>query len=150
MAQSFTVAAPLESVRRFALDLEAVARCTPGVESAEARGDRICEIVASERVVTKSVQLRLRAEITDDDGTKLRGHVSGDSFDGESGLELDGHLEIAHESEAITRLAFELEGVLRGKLAALGGGIAVRLKARQMARGFAAEFTRRIESGGVS
>ena len=122
----------------------------PGVESAEARNDRFCEIVASERVVTKSVQFRLRAEITEDDGTRLRGHVSGDSFDGESGLEFDCHLEIARAGDATTRLAFELEGVLRGKLAAQGGGIAVRLKARQMARGFAAEFTRRIESGGVS
>ena len=122
----------------------------PGVESAEARSDRVCEIVASERVVTKSVQFRLRAEITEDDGMKFRGHVSGDSFDGESGLELDGHLEISPDGDTTTRLKFELEGVLSGKLAALGGGIAVRLKARQMARGFAAEFTRRIESGVVS
>ncbi len=150
MAQRFAVAAPLESVQRFARDLEAVARCMPGVESAEAQSDRVCEIVASERVVTKSVQFRLRAEITEDEGTKLRGHVSGDSFEGDSALELDGHLEIASDGDATTRLAFELEGVLSGKLAALGGGIAVRLKARRMARGFAAEFTRRIVGGSAS
>ncbi|MBI4532033.1 MAG: SRPBCC family protein [Candidatus Latescibacteria bacterium] len=150
IAQTFTVHPPLETVWGFLRDPESFASCIPGVERVEAIDERTFKATVTVKIMLVTARFRIVVRITEEQPPlSLVSTIDGDDEKTRSGLEMTNTLTLrsfvsggTHEG---TEVAYQIDARLSGKLAALGGGIAVKLKASQMGREFAQEVRRRVE-----
>jgi carbon monoxide dehydrogenase subunit G len=146
ISRSFELDQPLEEVWSFLRDPDKLASCIPGVEEVEALDERTFRAVMGVSLAQFRPRFTVRLVITEETPPHhLAAQMAGDDSSLASGLEITNTVDLRALEGSRTEVAYAIEGRLKGKLAALGGGIAVKLKARQMAREFAETVRRHIE-----
>jgi carbon monoxide dehydrogenase subunit G len=144
--QKFTVNVPIETVWGFLRDPELFTSCIPGVEQIEAIDERTFRAMVTVKITLVTARFRITVEITEEQPPAcLMSMIRGDDEKTKSGLEMMNTLTLTPSINGETEVAYRIDAKLSGKLAALGGGIAVKLKAAQMGREFAQEVKRNLE-----
>ncbi|MBM4438194.1 MAG: hypothetical protein FJ029_13425 [Actinobacteria bacterium] len=146
MTQQFVASVPLATAHGFVADPLNVAPLMPGLDRIEARGPNDYEVIASAQIVTHSALFRINVELTETGPTRLAGRAAGEDATKDTRIELAGSLDLASETPDRTRIAFALEGVVDGDLVLFGSGPAIDFQARHMARQFAHDLRRALES----
>ena len=148
MERTFRVIAPPDRVWGFLRDPASFSSCIPGVSDVEALEDGTFRATVAVTIALLTARFGMGVRIVEERAPyHLVAEMSGD--DGQTGTRLETRNTVDLEAvDGETEVAFRIDARLSGKLAALDGGIAVKLKSRRMAREFAEEVKRRVESGG--
>jgi carbon monoxide dehydrogenase subunit G len=143
----FTVPAPLESVWAFLRDVNSFASCIPDVQRVQAMDERTFSAVVKVQILTMKAQFQVTATIVEETPpTHLVSELRGEDAERGGTISLRNVLDLRSLPTGETEVSYVVDGKLSGKLAALGGGMAVKLKSMQMGKEFAAEVKRRIAS----
>jgi carbon monoxide dehydrogenase subunit G len=150
IAQTFTVHAPLETVWGFLRNPESFASCIPGVERVEAIDERTFRAMVTVKITLVTARFRIVVMIKEEHPPhSLVSTIEGDDEKTRSGLAMTNTLTLAsspdRETSGATEVAYQIDAKLSGTLAALGGGMAVKLKALQMGREFAQNVKLSVE-----
>ena len=145
--RSFVVEAPGDRVWSFLRDPASFSSCIPGVSDVQALDDGTFKATVEAKVSILTARFAMSVRIVDEDPPKrLVAEMAGADEKTGSRLETRNEVDLREGEGETTEVAFRIDARLSGKLAALGGGMAVKLKSRQMAKAFAAEVKTRIES----
>jgi carbon monoxide dehydrogenase subunit G len=145
--QQFTVPAPIESVWLFLRDVDFFASCIPDVQRVQAVDERTFSAVVKVQILTMKTQFQVTATIVEETPpTHLVSELRGEDAERGGTISMRNVLDLRSLPTGETEVSYVVEGTLSGKLAALGGGMAVKLKSMQMGKEFAAAVKRRIAS----
>ena len=145
--RSFEVDAPRDRVWAFMRDPASFSSCIPGVSDVEALSDGTFSAVVGVKVSILTARFAVSVRIVEEDSPRhLVAEMSGTDAKTGTRLETRNEVHLRQGDDGITEVAFRIDARLSGKLAALGGGMAVKLKSRQMAKTFAKEVKARIET----
>ncbi|MCS6862513.1 MAG: SRPBCC domain-containing protein [Abditibacteriales bacterium] len=143
--QQFTVPAPIESVWSFLRDVNSFASCIPDVQQVEAVDERTFNAVVKVHILTMKAEFQVTATIVEETPpTHLVSELRGADAEHGGTIALRNVLDLRSLPGGETEVSYVVDGTLSGTLAALGGGMAVKLKAMQMGKAFAAEVRRRV------
>jgi carbon monoxide dehydrogenase subunit G len=147
--RAFTVNAPRERVWAFLRDPACLSACIPGVSDVKALKDSAFQAIVEVTILTLTARFDLDVRIAEETPPScMVAEMSGKDEKTGSLLETRNRVELKAMEGDQTEVVFCIDARLSGKLAALGGGMAVKIKSRQMAREFAKEVKCRIESEG--
>lgn len=143
--QEITVAVPPEKVWAFLWDIEGMARCIPGCQSAkEIEPHKRYEAVVGERVGPFKVQFPLDIEVVEAQApVRLRAVAGGKDSSVGSSVRLRLDLDI-NADQGRTVLQVHAEVTVLGKLAALGYSM-IKRKADEIITQFAQALRRELE-----
>jgi uncharacterized protein len=138
--------APRETVFAALNDPEILKRCIPGCESLERADDS--SFVASAKVAVGPVKATFKGKVTLSDIDPPNGYtISGEGQGGIAGFAKGGAKVALTDAEAgQTRLAYDVEAQVGGKLAQLGGRL-INGVAKKYADGFFETFARVLQEG---
>ena len=143
--QQFTVPAPIEAVWAFLRDVNAFASCIPDVQLVQAMDERTFSAVVKVQILTMKVQFQISATIVEETPpTHLVSELRGEDAERGGTIAMRNVLDLRSLPSGETEVSYVVDGKLSGKLATLGGGMAVKLKSMQMGKAFAAEVKRRL------
>jgi carbon monoxide dehydrogenase subunit G len=145
--ESFTVAAPPETVWRFFEDIGRVARCVPGVQSVDVLSPDRYKIVATQKVGFISATFEMTTQIEQREAGKLLALSSvGKSIKGAAGsLRSRDRVEFAATPEGGTSITLTSELMVSGMLGALGHK-PIASKSKEMTAKFAQALQAEIQS----
>ncbi len=143
--QQFTVPAPIGKVWAFLRDVNSFASCIPDVTEIKAIDDRTFSAVVSVRILTMKAQFNVTATIVEETPPiHLVSQLRGEDPERGGTIAMSNVVDLRSLPSGETEVSYVVDGKLTGKLAALGGGLAVKLKSMQMGKEFAAEVRRRV------
>ena len=146
--RTFEVDSSLDHVWEFLRDPASFSACIPGVSDVEALEDGTFRATVAVTIALLTARFGMSVRIVEERAPyHIVAEMSGE--DSRTGTRLETRNTV--DLEAVnggTQVAFQIDARLSGKLAALDGGIAVKLRSRRMAKEFAKEVKRRVESGG--
>lgn len=146
-AYEFVVNRPLSQVWAFVTDIPGLLRCIPGCQSAEQQADGAVSAVVAERVGPFKVEFHLQGTTSADPAAyTLKATAGGKDIHVGSTMNLSLDLRLAAEGEEQTRVAFQADVTILGKLATLGFSI-MKDKAQKTMQGFAEQVRKRLEEG---
>lgn len=145
--ESFTVAAPPETVWRFFEDIGRVARCVPGVQSVEVLGPDRYKVVATQKVGFISATFEMTTQIDEREAGRFLALSSvGKSVKGAVGtLRSRDRVEFDATPEGGTSITLTSELMVGGMLGALGHK-AIASKSKEMTEKFAQALQAEIRS----
>ncbi len=145
--QQFTVPAPIEAVWSFLRDVNSFASCIPDVQLVQAIDERTFNAVVKVQILTMKAQFQISATIVEETPpVHLVSELRGEDAEHGGTISMRNVLDLRSLPTGETEVSYVVDGKLSGKLAALGGGMAVKLKSMQMGKEFAAAVRRRINS----
>ncbi len=146
VANSFIVQAPQNQVWGFLRDPISLSTCMPGVSDIKALEDGTFRATVEVKISLITARFQMEMQITEEEPPHyLLAEMCGKDDRTGSLLESRSHLELKEAGKGDTEVGFRIDARLSGLLSALGGGMAVKLKSRQMAASFAAAAKQRIE-----
>ena len=145
--RTFTVDAPQDRAWAFFRNPASLSACIPGVSDVTAL--RAGTFRATVEVTISILKARFDTQVCiaeEQPPSCLVVKMSGKDGKTQTLLETRNTVNLVSKDGRQTEVTFRIDAKLTGKLAALGGGMAVKLKSRQIARAFALEVTQKIES----
>lgn len=143
----FDVDAPRDRVWSFMRDPASFSSCIPGVSDVQALDDGTFRATVEAKVSILTARFPMSVRIVEEDPPMhLVAEMSGTDEKTGTRLETRNEVYLREGDEGTTEVTFGIDAKLSGKLAALGGGMAVKLKSRHMAKAFAQEVKERIET----
>lgn len=144
----FSVAAPVERVWRFILDVPGVSRCLPGCESVEAAANGKYLAVISARVGPIHARVHATTGLGEMDPLK-RLSIRGEGKDALTASPVRAKLELALAalSPQETEISYRADVFVGGRLGQFGDGI-LRETANVIIQGFIPNFKARLEGQG--
>lgn len=141
--QRVTIAAPVERVWEFMMDVPAVSRCVPGVESFEAIDDDTFEGALKIKVGPIGVRLQGRVVVVERDRENLRSQMNVSAAEKRiaSTVSAKATMDLTSLGPEQTELAIHTEASILGKLGEFGQAV-MRRKADQVI----AEFARNMQA----
>ncbi len=145
--QNVTVPASSDRVWAFLMDVPAVARCVPGVESVEQRSDD--EYVGALRVKIGPINVLLEGKVTvvERNAEARRATMRVDAVDRRirGAVNATSTMQLEPGDDGVTRLSVHTDAAVLGKLGEFGQAI-MRRKADQIIQEFANNLSRQIQS----
>ncbi|WP_069803181.1 CoxG family protein [Thermogemmatispora onikobensis] len=145
---SQTIAAPIDKVWAFLLDVNKVAECAPGFQSLEVLGEEHWKAVVS--VGIGAVKARFTLDVTrpemhepDHMVVKARGKAPG------SAVELSGDMHLTAVDSNQTRMDWEAKVIVSGTIASVGARL-LQGTAEKLTGQFFACLKTKLEPGGTS
>ncbi|GER82907.1 MAG: carbon monoxide dehydrogenase subunit G [Thermogemmatispora sp.] len=145
---SQTIAAPIDKVWAFLLDVNKVAECAPGFQSLEVLGEEHWKAVVS--VGIGAVKARFTLDVTrpemhepDHMVVKARGKAPG------SAVELSGDMHLTAVDSNQTRMDWEAKVIVSGTIASVGARL-LQGTAEKLTGQFFACLKAKLEPGGTS
>jgi len=146
VANSFIVQASQNRVWRFLRDPISLSACIPGVSDIKALEDGTFRAIVEVKISLLTARFHMEMQIAKEEPPLyLVAEMRGKDDRTGSLLESSSHVELKEAGADETEVEFRIDARLSGLLSALGGGMAVKLKSRQMAASFAAAAKQRIE-----
>jgi uncharacterized protein len=144
MAGEAVLPAPKDKVWAALNDPEVLKRCIPGCESLERDGDNAFQAVA--KVAVGPVKATFKGRVTLNDIDPPNGYrIVGEGQGGVAGFAKGGaKVALADADAGQTRLAYDVEAQVGGKLAQLGGRL-INGVAKKYADGFFETFARVLQ-----
>ena len=148
--ETFTVAAPPDTVWRFFENLERVARCVPGVQSVDVPGPGRYRVLATQKVGFISATFEMATQIESREALRSLALSSvGKSVKGAVGnLRSKDRVDFAPTPEGGTRVTLTSELAVGGMLGALGHK-AIASKSKEITALFAQALQAEIEAAGA-
>jgi carbon monoxide dehydrogenase subunit G len=145
--QQVTVAASSERVWAFLMDVPSVARCVPGVESVEQRGEDEYAGALRVRIGPINVLLEGKVAVLERNAEDRRATMRVDAVDRRirGAVNATSTMQLEPLDDDTTRLSVHTDAAVLGKLGEFGQGI-MRRKADQIIQEFASNLSRQIES----
>jgi uncharacterized protein len=139
--QELEIAAPIDTVWAFLVDLPAVSRCVPGASDIEPLDAETVGGTIEVRVGPIGLRLAGRVRLTDTDATAHRAALEIEATDRRIGGGMTAHttftLQPADRSPDATRLSVATDATMTGRLGQFGQPI-IRRKSEELSRQFAA------------
>jgi hypothetical protein len=141
------VAAPVERVWQFILDVEAMASCMPGMERAEQIDEKTYAGAVTAKVGPISATFEVKGVIADVEPLQ-RIVLNFDGRDKRTASTLKGKmsLDLASMAQGGTQLSYKADVSIRGRLGQFGDGI-IRETASLLIDDFAARMRSHLEAG---
>jgi len=140
MSGSYDIPAPREVVWDALNDIEVLKACIPGCETITRRPDTELEATVSAKV--GPVKAKFSVEVTLSDIDPPNGYtISGSGKGGAAGFAKGGAKVKLEDSSDGTKLSYEVNASVGGKLAQIGGRL-INSTAKKMADEFFSEFSR--------
>ncbi|RAQ98362.1 CoxG family protein [Thermogemmatispora tikiterensis] len=145
---SQTIAAPIDKVWAFLLDVNKVAECAPGFQSLEVLGEEHWKAVVSVGIGAVKAKFTLdvtRPEMHEPDHmvVKARGKAPG------SAVELSGDMHLTAVDSNQTRMDWEAKVIVSGTIASVGARL-LQGTAEKLTGQFFACLKTKLEPGGTS
>jgi carbon monoxide dehydrogenase subunit G len=145
---SQTIAAPIDKVWAFLLDVNKVAECAPGFQSLEVLGEEHWKAVVSVGIGAVKAKFTLdvtRPEMHEPDHmvVKARGKAPG------SAVELSGDMHLTAVDSNQTRMDWEAKVIVSGTIASVGARL-LQGTAEKLTGQFFACLKAKLEPGGTS
>jgi carbon monoxide dehydrogenase subunit G len=149
--QKVTVAADADRVWAFVMDVPAVARCVPGVESVTEQGDDDYVGALRVRIGPINVLLEGKVTVTERNADERRARMRIEAVDRRirGAVNATSTMQLEPLDARTTALTVHTDAAVLGKLGEFGQAI-MRRKADQIMEEFAANLSRQIESQGRS
>jgi carbon monoxide dehydrogenase subunit G len=140
--QQVTIAAPVDRVWEFMMDIPAVSRCVPGVQSFQAIDDDTYEGALKLKVGPIGVTLQGRVVVVERDRENLRSQMNVSAAEKRiaSTVNAKATMTLVPKGDAETELSIHTEASILGKLGEFGQAV-MRRKADQVM----AEFARNMQ-----
>ena len=139
----YRIEAPREKVFAALNDAEVLKACIPGCESLDKLSDT--EMTAKVRLRIGPVSAAFSGKVTLSDIDPPNGYrISGEGQGGVAGFAKGGAVVKLEDAEGGTKLAYDVEAQIGGKLAQLGGRL-INGVAKKMADEFFANFAKAVE-----
>ena len=140
-----TIAAPRERVWAFLMDVPAVGRCVPGVESVEALGDDQYQGTMKVRVGPIGLTLQGKLGIVEQDATGGRATLRAEAADRRvgGGVHATMTMQVVDQGQQATELTVTTDASMLGRLGEFGMPV-IRKKADQTMEEFARNVQRAI------
>ena len=141
-----TVAAPPDRVWAFMMDIPAVSRCVPGVDSVARIDDQTYAGVMSVRVGPISVKLDGRVILAEQDATARRARMDLQAADKRVNGAVNARMQMqltAAQDGAATDVTIHTDANVMGKLGEFGQSV-IRKKADQIVKDFAENLSRAV------
>jgi carbon monoxide dehydrogenase subunit G len=147
--QSATIAAPIQQVWDFLMDVPRVAKCAPGVEAVEPVGDD--RYRGTLKVAVGPIRLALQGDvyIVEKDEAARTASMRADAADRRAGGAVKAVINMAlaqGEGSQATQLHLETDAQVMGRIGEFGQPI-IRKKAEQMMNEFAKNLEKAIAAG---
>lgn len=144
--QRFDVQAPVQTVWDFLRDASTFSLCVPGIEQIEVFDEKNFGAVIKVKIALISARFKIALTVTEEEPpTHLVSVVKGEDNGNGTAVEMKSFVDLEPSADGGTTVSYSTDTALSGKLAALGGGIAVKLKAVQLGKEFAREVKKRVE-----
>jgi len=145
LEQRVIVPAPVDRVWAFMMDIPAVSRCVPGLESFQALDEDTYEGALKVKVGPIAVRLQGRAVVAERDRAALRSRVDVSAAEKRiaSTVNARSTMTLVPLSEAETELRIHTEASILGKLGEFGQAV-MRRKADQVMAEFASNMSRTL------
>ena len=114
-----TIAAPIDKVWAYLLDVNKVAACAPGFQSLEELGDEHWKAVVAVGIGAVKARFTLdvtRPEMHEPDHMVVKGHGKAPG----SAVDLSGDMELSAVSAELTKMDWEANVVISGTIASVG------------------------------
>lgn len=146
--QQVTIAAPVDRVWAFMMDIPSVSRCVPGVESFEELGPDTYEGALKVKVGPIGVRLQGRVVVVERDRENLRSKMDVSAAEKRiaSTVNAKATMTLVPKGEAETEVLIHTEASILGKLGEFGQAV-MRRKADQVMGEFARNMQREIAAG---
>lgn len=146
--QRLVVAAPVDRVWAFMMDIPAVSRCVPGVESFQAIDENTYEGALKVRVGPVAVRLQGRVVVAERDPALFRSRLDVSAAEKRiaSTVNARSTVTLTPKSGSETELWIHTEASILGKLGEFGQAVMKR-KADQVLSEFAANVSRQLAAG---
>jgi carbon monoxide dehydrogenase subunit G len=143
--QQVTVAAPVDRVWEFMMDIPAVSRCVPGVESFQAIDDDTFEGALKVKVGPISVMLQGRVVVAERDREGLRSRMDISAAEKRIASTVNARttMQLTPKGDAQTQVEIHTEASILGKLGEFGQAV-MRRKADQVVAEFARNMQREL------
>lgn len=143
--QQVTIAAPVERVWEFMMDIPAVSRCVPGVESFQAIDDDTFEGALKVKVGPIGVKLQGRVVVAERDHEALRSQMNVSAAEKRiaSTVSARATMTLVPRGEHETDVHIHTEASILGKLGEFGQAV-MRRKADQVMAEFARNMQREL------
>lgn len=148
-----TIAAPMDRVWSFLMDVPSVAKCAPGVESVEPLGDD--RYRGTLKVSVGPIRLSLQGDvyIVERDDAAKKASMRADAADKRAGGAVKAVLSMAltepPDGATGTQLRLDTDATVMGRIGEFGQPI-IKKKAEQMMNEFAKNLEQAISSGSPS
>jgi uncharacterized protein len=145
--QQVTIAAPVDRVWDFMMDIPAVSRCVPGVESFEAIDPDTYEGALKLKVGPIGVRLQGRVIVAERDRENLRSQMNVSAAEKRiaSTVSAKATMTLVPQGENETQLSIHTEASILGKLGEFGQAV-MRRKADQVMGEFAKNMQRELQT----
>ena len=144
---TLTVNVPQDRAWSFLKHPASLSACIPGVSNITARQDGTFQATVEVAISVLKAQFDMQVRIAEEQPLScLVAEMSGSDAKTGTLLKTRNRVDLTPKNSGQTRIAFRIDAVLSGKLAALGGGMAVKLHSRRMARAFAATLKQNMEA----
>lgn len=145
--QTVTVPASPERVWAFLMDVPAVGRCVPGVESVEQRGEDEYAGTLRVRIGPINVLLEGKVTVAERNAEERRARMRVDAVDRRirGAVNATSTMQLEPLDDGTTELRVHTDAAVLGKLGEFGQAI-MRRKADQIMQEFAKNLSRQIES----
>lgn len=149
--QQVTVAAPVDRVWDFMMDIPAVSRCVPGVESFAAIDEDTYEGALKIKVGPIGVRLQGRVVVAERDRENLRSRMDVSAAEKRiaSTVNAKATMTLVPKGPAETEVRIHTEASILGKLGEFGQAV-MRRKADQVMAEFARNMQRELATDGAS
>lgn len=143
--QQVTIAAPVDRVWEFMMDIPSVSRCVPGVESFEAIDDDTYQGALKVKVGPIGVKLQGKVVVAERDRENLRSQMNVSAAEKRiaSTVTARATMQLVPLSENETQLNIHTEASILGKLGEFGQAV-MRRKADQVMGEFARNMQREL------
>lgn len=143
--QSLVVAAPVDRVWAFMMDIPAISRCVPGLEAFQAIDEDTYEGALKVKVGPVAVRLQGRVVVVERDRVALRSRLDVSAAEKRiaSTVNARSTMTLAPLGESETELRIHTEASILGKLGEFGQAV-MRRKADQVMSEFAANMSRQL------
>jgi carbon monoxide dehydrogenase subunit G len=143
--QQVTIAAPVDRVWEFMMDIPSVSRCVPGVESFEAIDDDTYQGALKVKVGPIGVRLQGKVVVAERDRENLRSQMNVSAAEKRiaSTVTARATMQLVPLSENETQLNIHTEASILGKLGEFGQAV-MRRKADQVMGEFAKNMQREL------
>jgi len=146
--QRLVVAAPVDRVWAFMMDIPAVSLCVPGVETIQTIDENTYEGALKVRVGPVAVRLQGRVVVAERDPALFRSRLDVSAAEKRiaSTVNAKSTMTLTPKSESETELWIHTEASILGKLGEFGQAV-MRRKADQVLSEFAANVSRQLAAG---
>ena len=147
--QDIVIPAPVDRVWDFLMDIPAVSRCVPGVESFEAVDPDTYHGALKVKVGPITVLLQGKVRVAERDREHLRSRLEISAAEKRiaSTVNASATMSLAARGERETEMHIHTDAAILGKLGEFGQAV-IRRKADQVMHEFAANLTRALSTDG--